>query len=228
MSIRKLKKHSVPPWIILVIIFIIFAIIWSTDGLQSISFDKALASTAIVPVEGTSFKSEDMTINDTDYYVYATLNNGVTEYDKNTYLFAVGRLKGIRHNQNEIVVTDGGIEADYLFSSDYTGVSNIGNYDVTNGSEYYGTICYGVVPLSCTSLVIDDVPAKLVRQTFDINGKQADFYIYYCAIYLPAGPDDLTHAPEAIATDKNGHTYSIYTAYDDSTGLYGSTVKQIK
>lgn len=209
------------------VIVLILAGFWIVDDLKPLSLDDSLDFYGIEPVEGTSFKSENMTINDTDYYVYATLNRGAAEDGTDEYIVTVGKLKGIRRNQNDFAMLES-MDDSFVFPSGYTNVSNAGNFDVTKGSEYYGTVCYGTVPLSCTSLVIGDVPAKLVRQTFEVNGKQADFYIYYCAIYLPAGSDDWIHDPEAIATDKNGHTYSIYTAYDDSTGLYGSTVKQIR
>lgn len=174
----------------------------------------------ISPKEGMVFQSEDLNIGSKTYFIYAALCTENTDDSQDKYVVAVGEIKGIRKNKYDIWTTS---SDPYLSIIDYSYVSNYPEFEVKKGSKYLGSIYVGIVPASCTSVTIDNEPAKMVRQTFQLNGQSVDFYLYYCAIEQSQEPDQAA----IIVTDLNGHTYSIHSIFSESDGGEIPSISQI-
>lgn len=98
-------------------------------------------------------------------------------------------------------------EDQFLLSSEYLNIYDYPESEIKTGSNYYGSVYVGTVPASCQSVTINGIAAEMVRQTFELNGEQADFYLYYCMIEQSEYPEHT----EVTVTDENGLSYSVST-----------------
>ncbi len=169
----------------------------------------------IVPKNNTEYTSEKLYIDDKCFFVYSALNSN------DTYTISVGDITGKKLNKYNII-SYREIDNSELMLSDYSEKSNISNFpelEVKNGSEYIGGIYAGTVPSTCDSILVNGVPAEMVKQTFQLNGKAVEFYLYYCAI-------ENEYEVELTITDKDGTTYNVTSV--ESGGLTYPNIKKIK
>lgn len=204
------------------VIVLLLAGFWIADDLQPVTLDEQLEFWNIYPKDGMSFQSENMAINGTDYFVYAALSDGTAEDGSDEYVITAGRMKGIRKNQYDIFsYSSVGNAADLVNNTPYSNISVCPQEMIKTSSKYFGSIYYGLIPASCTSLTVNGQPAKLVRQTFAVDGQTADFKLYYCAIEQSRYPKQ----DEIVYTD-GGHTYSAVEEYSYKDG-YITSITQI-
>lgn len=161
----------------------------------------------VQPKNNVEFTSESVAVNGKEYFVYAALNDSAAENGDNQYIVAIGRISGIRNNKYELLSYNEE-EDQFLLSSEYLNIYDYPESEIKTGSNYYGSVYVGTVPASCRSVTINGIAAEMVHQTFELNGEQADFYLYYCIIEQSEYPNNT----EVIVTDENGFFYSVSTA----------------
>lgn len=168
----------------------------------------------IVPKDNLEYTSEKLYIDDKCFFVYSALNSN------DTYTISVGDITGKKLNKYNII-SYREIDNSQLMLSDYSRKLNISNFpelEVKKGSEYIGGIYAGTVPSTCDSVLVNGVSAKMIKQTFQLNGKAVDFYLYYCAI-------ENEYEVDLTITDKDGTTY--YVTPVEIGGLMYPNIKKI-
>lgn len=132
-------------------------------------------------VNGIEYQSEHMDIGNNTVFVYAALNDNSSEYNTDEFIVCVGGVKGILNNKYRIYsyreIPDG-----YILNPDIRNIVNIPEYSLKKGTDYYGSVFVGIAPLDCKSIVIDGVNSHLKRMSFEINGNQVNFNLYYCVV----------------------------------------------
>lgn len=207
---------------VLAVIVAVLAVVWIVDDLQPVTLNEELEFWNIYPKDDVSFQSENVTINGTDYFVYAALSGGTADDGSDEYVITAGRIKGVRQNQYDIFSYNPvGDAADLVNNTPYSNISVCPQETIKTSSKYFGSIYYGLVPATCTSLTVNGQSAELVRQTFEVDGQTADFKLYYCAIEQSRYP----RQDEIVYTD-GGHTYSAVEEYSYKDG-YITSITQI-
>lgn len=212
MKKQRLKKAELitVPFVIIIIIAFIFI-----DSMRPEPLADSLEFWGISPKDNIEYTSEKLYIDDKCFFVYSALNSN------DTYTIAVGDIKGKRLNKYNIR-SYREIDDSQLMLSDYSEKSNISNFpelEIKKGSEYIGGIYAGTVPSTCDSVLVNGVPAKMAKQTFQQNGKTVDFYLYYCAI---ENDDEV----ELTIKDKDGTTYNVTSV--ERGGLMYPNIKEIR
>lgn len=170
--------------------------------------EKDLEFWNITPKNNIEFMSENLNVNNKNYFVYTALNDNGTNND--IYTITIGEIKGLNNNQYDISDYIE-IEDKLLISPDYSENSRISNFpdkEIKKHSKYIGSIFVGIVPKTCTSVLINEKEAFLVSQSFHLNGKDVEFNLYYCAI------DDVDVANLTL-TDSNGTKYYVTPFEED-------------
>lgn len=159
-----------------------------------------------VPISGTEFQSENLVVGKKTAFVYSALSEGTALNNKDEYIITIGKVTGINNNRYEIFSFTPQ-EDNFILSNKYLNVFDYPQFEMKSGNSYYGSVYVGTVPLSCTSVTINNNKAQLVRQTFELNGKPADFYLYYGVVEEEQYPDNV----DVIVSDTDGHKYSVST-----------------
>lgn len=195
----KQKKTKVISFLIIFpVIFIAFLLI---NSVLPEPLSNSLEFWNITPKDNIEFIDDNLYVNDKRFFIYSALNSNGNE---EVYTIAVGDITGFKFNKYDILSCHE-IEDSVLISSEYSEKSNISNFpelEVKNNSTYFGSIYVGTVPASCSSVLVNGIKAEMVKQTFRLNGRAADFYLYYCAI------EDKAEANLTI-TDKDGTKYFV-------------------
>lgn len=159
-----------------------------------------------VPVNGTEFQSENLSLGNKTAFIYSTLSEKTALNNKDEYIITIGKVNGINNNRYEIFsfVPQ---EDNIILSNEYINVFDYPQFEVKNGSSYYGSIYVGTVPIDCKSVEIQGTKATLVEQSFNLNGKFANFYLYYCAIEENEYPTSVS----VVCESKDGSTFKITT-----------------
>ncbi len=192
----KLKKVglTIIPLVIIIIAFIFI------DSMLPEPLTDSLDFWGIVPKDNLEYISDDLFINDKHFFVYSTFNSN----NNDVYTISVGDITGKKFNKYNII-SYREIDNSQLALSEYSKEMNVSNFpelEVKNGSEYIGGIYTGTVPSTCESVLVNGIPAEMIKQTFQLNGKSVQFYLYYCVI-----EDDYTVNLTII--DRNGTRYSV-------------------
>lgn len=187
-------------------LLIIVTVALCVDAVMPNPLRNELDFLGIQPKNNVEFTSESVAVNGKEYFVYAALNDSAAENGDDQYIIAIGRISGINNNKYELLSYNEE-EDQFLLSSKYENIYDYPESEIKTGSNYYGSVYVGTVPSSCRSVTINGIAAEMVRQTFELNGEQADFYLYYCMLEQGEYPD---HA-EVTVTDENGLSYSVST-----------------
>lgn len=187
-------------------LLIIVAVALCVDAVMPNPLRNELDFLGIQPKNNVEFTSESVAVNGKEYFVYAALNDSAAENGDDQYIIAIGRISGINNNKYELLSYNEE-EDQFLLSSEYLNIYDYPESEIKTGSNYYGSVYVGTVPASCQSVTINGIAAEMVRQTFELNGEQADFYLYYCMIEQSEYPEHT----EVTVTDENGLSYSVST-----------------
>lgn len=98
-------------------------------------------------------------------------------------------------------------EDNVILSKEYINVFDYPQFEIKDGSSYCGSIYVGTVPIDCKSVEIQGAQATLVEQSFNLNGKMANFYLYYCAIEENEYPDSVS----VVCENKDDNKFNITT-----------------
>lgn len=188
--------------LILLIVFLLF--FFCVPDIRPYEIEDNFDIYTIAPVSGTEFQSEDLKIGEKTAFVYATLSEKTALDNKDEYIITVGEVKGIKSNRYEMFSV-GAQEDKAILSNEYINIVDIPEHGIKKGKSYYGSVYVGTVPIDCESVEIQGNQATLVEQSFELNGKPAHFYLYYCAVEETEFPD----AAVVKCTDKNGNTFDI-------------------
>lgn len=201
---EKMKKKIV--LLSVTALLIIVAVALCVDAVMPNPLRNELDFLWIQPKNNVEFTSESVAVNGKEYFVYAALNDSAAENGDDQYIIAIGRISGINNNKYELLSYNEE-EDQFLLSSEYLNIYDYPESEIKTGSNYYGSVYVGTVPASCQSVTINGIAAEMVRQTFELNGEQADFYLYYCMIEQSEYPEHT----EVTVTDENGLSYSVST-----------------
>ncbi len=134
------------------------------------------------------------------------LSEGTSVNGNDEYLIVIGNVRGVNNNRYEMTSFEPQVDKDVL-SSEYINVFDFPQYEIKKGNSYLGSIYVGTVPIDCKSVEIQGKQATLVEQSFELNGKQANFYLYYCAVEENEYPDSVS----VVCENKNGEKVNIQT-----------------
>lgn len=201
-NMKKLKRAV---GIILVIIVIIVSIL-CVNAFIANPLSNELDFWGVRPKNNVEFISESVDIKDKEYFVYSALSDGSENNNIDQYVIAVGKISGINNNKYDLF-SYSEQDDNALLSPKYLNIYDYPEAEIKTGSNYYGSVYVGTVPDSCQSVTINGLAATMVHQTFELNGKPANFYLYYCIVEQNEYP----HNTEVIVTDENGSSYSVST-----------------
>ena len=203
-----MKKTSKKVFLlILPIIFIIFILSFFIEN-YVISYDIQDNSNIydFVSVSGTEFQSENLNLCDKTAFVYSTLSEKTAPNNKDEYIITIGKVNGINENRYEMFSFIPQ-EDNVILSNEYINVFDYPQFEMKKGDSYYGSIYVGTVPIDCKYVEIQGKKANLVEQSFSLNGKNANFYLYYCAIEEDSYPSSVS----VVCERKNGSMLNIVT-----------------
>lgn len=193
--------------LILPILLIIFILLFFIENnVKSYDIQDNSDVYDFVSVNGTEFQSENLNLGNKIAFVYSTLSEKTALNNKDEYIITIGKVNGINNNRYEMFsfVPQ---EDNIILSSEYINIFDYPQFEMKNGSSYCGSIYVGTVPIDCKSVEIQGTKATLVEQSFDLNGKIANFYLYYCAIEENAYPTSVS----VVCESKDGSTFEITT-----------------
>lgn len=205
---KSLSKKKILLWALLILLIVILADILISE-LTPMSAAESYGGNEFANREqlyGTGFQSEDLEINGKKYFIYTTLDNAISNNEENQFVITVGEVTGIRKNRYTIKSFDPQ-ETENCLSNEYINVYDSPQYEVKKGSKYFGSIYVGTVPIDCKSVTIQGKKATLVEQSFNLNGNNADFYLYYCAVSESAYPDSVS----VVCEKEDGSKINIET-----------------
>lgn len=154
--------------------------------------------------DGIEYKSNKYReLNKKQYGLYAFLNDSL-ESNKKEFVISVLEVKGILKNKENLISYSPQLTEEVL-NPQYKNIVNFPEYAIKNGSNYYGYVFCGIVPLDCKSITIDGNEAELHRMTFELDGQKADFYVYFCVIEQ----NQYTENFELICTTQSGEKIEI-------------------
>lgn len=159
-----------------------------------------------VPVSGTEFQSENLNVGNKTAFVYSTLSEKTAMNNKDEYIITIGKVYGVNNNRYEMFSFFPQVD-DIILSDEYINVFDYPQLEVKRGKKYYGSIYAGTVPINCKSVEIQGVKATLVEQSFNLNGKPANFYLYYCAVEESESPDSAS----VVCELKDGRVFNVIT-----------------
>lgn len=157
-------------------------------------------------VKGTEFQSENLNVGDKTAFIYTTLSEKTALNNKDEYIITIGKVRGINDNRYEMFSFEPQVD-ETILSDEYINIFDYPQFEIKNGNSYYGSIYVGTVPIDCKSVKIQGTKATLVEQSFDLNGKTAKFFLYYCAIEEDTYPDSVSVTCEC----KDGKIINITT-----------------
>lgn len=163
----------------------------------------------ITPKDNIEYISDELYVKDKKFFVYSALNSNI-DSDNDFYIIAVGDITGLKSNKYSII-SYREIEDSQLTVTEYSEKMNVSNFpeiEVKNRSEYQGSIYVGTVPSTCSSVLVNDTKAEMVKQEFQLNGKDVDFYLYYCAL---ENEDEVN----LTISDENGTDYYVTSVEKD-------------
>lgn len=177
-------------------IFIIFIILFSVsyyfeNYIKSYSIQDNMEIYNIYPINGTEFQSENLEVGNETVFIYSTLSEETALDNKDEYIITIGKVGGKNNNRYEIY-SHSPQEDEAILSEEYINIYDFPQYEIKKGSEYFGSIYAGTVPIDCKSVTIQGKQATLVEQSFNLNGNNADFYLYYCAVNENVYPDSVS------------------------------------
>lgn len=158
----------------------------------------------INPVNNIEFMSKSYDVGKYRVCVYACLNDDASLEGDDEFVITVAKLEGTLKNKYNIYTYSPQTDEEVL-SPEYKYIVDFPTHEVKSGSRYYGSVYTGIAPADCESITIGGVEAEMERFTFDLNGKPADFYLYYCVIEQNEYPDELP----VICRRTNGEQLSI-------------------
>ena len=200
------KNNKIFLLIILILLAIVTISFFVENNVKSYNIQDNFDIYDFVPISGTEFQSEDLVVGKKTAFVYSALSEGTALNNKDEYIITIGKVTGINNNRYEIFSFTPQ-EDKFILSNKYLNVFDYPQFEMKSGNSYYGSVYVGTVPLSCTSVTINNNKAQLVRQTFELNGKPADFYLYYCVVEEEQYPENV----DVIVSDTDGHKYSVST-----------------
>lgn len=202
-----MKKSPKKKFLLFVYIFAFIAICFVVENdIMPYSIQDNFDVFDVVPVNGTEFQSEDLEVNGKYAFIYTTVSEKTSLDNKDEYIIIVGRVRGINNNRYEMKSFSPQIDSDVL-SNEYVNIFDSPQFEMKRGNSYYGTIYVGTVPIDCKSVEIQGNKATLVEQSFNLNGKKANFYLYYCAIEENEYPSSVS----VVCENKNGEKFNIIT-----------------
>lgn len=187
--------------ILITVIFLIIAVL-SVNELIPQSIDNEFYNINVS--DNIEYQSELTDIHNKQYGVYAFLNDEPSETGNRQFVISVLEIKGIFKNQ-ESLVSYSPLTDDYILNPEYKNIVNMPEREIKNGSKYYGSVYCGIAPLDCKEITVDGKKADLHRMTFEINGKTADFYLYYCVTEQNEYPESC----KLICTKESGEKIQI-------------------
>lgn len=205
---KSFNKKKLLRYILLVFIIVILVDVLISE-LTPLSAAESYGKNEFVNREqlyGTDFQSEDLEINGKKYFIYTTLDNSASNGEKNQFVITVGEVTGIRNNRYTIKSFEPQ-ETENCLSNEYINVYDSPQYEIKKGSKYFGSIYVGTVPIDCKSVTIQGKQATLVEQSFNLNGNNADFYLYYCAVSENTYPDSVS----VVCEKEDGSKINIET-----------------
>ena len=214
MKKQKIKRIG---FIVISLAIIITAFI-CVDSLLPEPIEKSLEFWGINPKDNSEYMDEELYIHDKQFFVYTAVD---TDGENDVYTITTGDIKGPKLNKYEIV-SNSEIEDIKLNVSEYSENLYISNYperEIKKGSKYLGSIYVGIVPATCSSVLINGHEAKIVYQSFNLNGTDVAFNLYYCAI------EDVYDA-NLLLTDNDGTKYSVKPVEKD--GLFYSSIEIVE
>lgn len=185
--------------IILVSVFFVFDIL-KPESIYNDAFE-------INCVNNIEYQSENISVDNNTVFVYTALNDNSSEYSTDEFVICIGQVKGILKNKYSLY-SYRGIPENYISAPDIRNIVNFPEYSLKKGSHYYGSVFVGIAPLDCQSINIDGIEAHLESMTFEINGTEANFYLYYCVVEQ----DEYSDFADVIYTSNNGKQFKIEAA----------------
>lgn len=197
------KKHTKTIFIILVLIIFVIIIIFLPIPFP---IEKNQEVYNYCPIEGTEYINKDIVINNKKFFIYTLLSDDTSVINGgDEYIITVGKITGAFKNEYKIN-SFSPQEDKYILTEKYNNVGVFPELSVKLGKGKYANLYIGTVPRHCKSVEINGKRAVLVKQKFDLNGKKADFYFYYC----PLEEDNYDFEPaKVICENKNGDKYQI-------------------
>lgn len=168
-------KHTGKKWVIAIVF--ICAIIFVAVSMfipSDISDDEAFDMQSVGNIQ---FQSADTAINNRKFCVFALLHKNTDM--SNEFVIGVARAGGILKNQYNVYCYMPQ-EDDYLIAPNYKNISAFPQYPIQSGSDYMGSVYFGIVPSDCIQVEINGEIAHLEHMQFDLNGKDVNFNLYYC------------------------------------------------
>ncbi len=187
---------------ILPIIAVVVLIALVIDAFLPQPYSPAFDSSEIV--EGTEFRSPFVKIHNKEYCVTSCVIKNESEDGKEIFTVSALERYGILHNKEKFK-TDSEIPLEELLDPQYKNIRAVYDCEIKRGSHYYGFVYSGIAPLDCKEITVNGKKAGLEKMSLMINGKQADFNIYYCIIESEVYIDRV----EMVCTDANGEQHII-------------------
>lgn len=159
------------------------------------------------PANGIEYFSEEYKVGKKTVAIYACLDAASEYVDNqgdNQFVINVAEIKGPLKNRYYLY-SNSFLPDEMVLNPEYKYIVDFPEYEVKSNSKYYGSVYTGIAPADCESITIGGVEAEMERFTFDLNGKAADFYLYYCVIEQDEYPDELP----VICRRTNGELLSI-------------------
>lgn len=171
-------------------------------------------------IDNIQFQSPNQKIGSETWCVYACLtSDDSNNTPQSQFVITAVRAQGILKNQYNVYAYAPQEEI-WLTQPDYKYICAFPQYPVKSGSAYYGSVYFGIVPKDCTQVMINGTAAQLQHMEFELNGKTADFNLYYCLLNETEAQADNT---EMIVTDASGEKWQVQS----SDGAEYSTVTRI-
>ena len=211
MKKQKIKRIG---FIVISLVIIITAFMF-VDSLLPEPIEKSLEFWGITPKDNSEYMDEELSIHDKQFFVYTAVDS---DGENDVYTITTGDIKGPKYE----IVSNSEIEDIQLKVSEYSENLYISNYperEIKKGSKYLGSIYVGIVPATCSSVLINGHEAKIVYQSFNLNGTDVAFNLYYCAI------EDVYNA-NLLLTDHDGTKYSVTPIEKD--GLFYPNIEIVK
>ena len=192
---------------ILPIIAVVVLIALVIDSFLPQPYSPAFDASTIA--EGTEFRSPFVKIRNKEYCVFSCVIKDAYADGNDVFTISTMERYGILHNKEKFK-TGSEIPLEELLDPQYETMSAVNDCEIKRGNHYYGFSYAGIAPLDCKEITIDGHKAGLEKMSLTINGKQAEFNLYYCIIESDVYID---HA-EMICTDTNGEQHRITDTND--------------